>query len=249
MAATALSRPWRRRIAEDELRLRYGGSRDPKHGRGAKSHGDTVQPEFRRRREAELIMRTVLTACVVAMLAGCAGPEPDQEVTLVTTPEGAACGLHRDGEALALISQTPSFAVVPPGAAPLRVVCHREGHRPVTTLIRPKVGAEVIGSLRAIAEGLGGAEPRPLTGGAYPTEVAVGLPPIDPALLAPLPPERAALIEERLVFHAARLRALRDDCRAAPYAACELALAEVARERDTELASLDPTLGLVPAPR
>lgn len=194
-------------------------------------------------------MRAILAVCVMAMLGGCAGPEPDQEVTLVTAPDGAACGLHRDGEALALISQTPSFAVVPPGVAPLRVVCHREGHRPAATLIQPRVGADVLGSLRASAEGYGGAEPRPLTGGAYPAEFAVSLRSIDAALLAPLPPDRVALLDERRAFHAARLRALRDDCRAAPYAACELALAEVARERDTELASLDPTLGLVPAPR
>jgi len=194
-------------------------------------------------------MRAVLAACVIATLAGCAGPEPDQEVTLVTAPDGAACGLHRDGEALALISQTPSFAVVPPGVGPLRVVCHREGHRPAATLIEPRLGADAIGSLRAVAEGSGAAEPRPLTGGTYPGEFALDLQPIEPGLLAPLPPERVALLDERRLFHAARLRALRDDCRAAPYAACVLALADMERERDTELAALDPTLGLVPAPR
>jgi len=194
-------------------------------------------------------MRAAIAVCLVVALVGCAGPELDQEVTLVTAPEGAACGLHRDGEPLALISQTPSFAVVPPGVAALGVVCHLEGHRPFARLIRPRLGADAIGSLRAIDEGQGGAEPRPLIGGAYPAEVALSLQPIDAALLAPLSPERVALLEERRLFHAARVRALRDDCRAAPYAGCVLALDEIERERDTELASLDPTLGLVRAPR
>lgn len=195
-------------------------------------------------------MRRVLPAVLPALLACCGvAPPPDQEVALRTVPNGAACGLHRDGEPLMLVSETPGVAAVPPGATPIRLVCHRAGHRPMTSIVRPALGADTVGSLQAIADGQGGAEPRPVVGGRYPGTVKLTLRPIEPELLAPLPPDRMRLLEERGAFHANRLRAVRDDCRAAPHAACGLAIAEAERQRDVELVSIDPTLALVQVPR
>lgn len=87
------------------------------------------------------LLLLLLTACATITA------ESEQEISVRTTPEGAACNL-RNKEGLWTLDRTPGTAVVKRSFSPLTITCAHEGEGPpMTATLDPKTRGRAYGNI------------------------------------------------------------------------------------------------------
>lgn len=142
-------------------------------------------------------------------------------LTILTTPPGAACEIRRGGEVVGAVNPTPGSVRISKSGREMQITCNRAGMEQAQLAVAPGFQAATLGNI--LLGGLVGIVVDGATGAAatYPSSVT----------LAMAPPGGGSAALEAVRNIDARIEALRSICAPAERARCEEQIRSLEAER------------------